>query len=395
MTATAKSKARTHDDRAPQIQRRHHQFRSPPHRPVGARRRRDAGDRRRQKRRRADGGDAAGLDPAGRPARSRQAAERDRGDRAYGRARCPKPSLHLADRPRLFRHDPARGDPAQHPGESGLVHGLHALPARDQPGPAGGAVQLPDHDLRPYRARRRQRLAARRGHRGRRGDGAGGAALAGRSKGLLRRQGRASADAGGDAHPRRAAGLEFDRRRSPHRSRQGRRARRAAAISGLIGRVARPQARDRGVEGQGRTCDRCRRPAGTDTARLARRARCRHRHRFGAALRRADGIRRTARGLHGGARCAEALAARSHRRSLRGFARDAGLSPRAADPRAAHPPREGDLQHLHRAGAARRDRRDVCGLSRPRGAFADRTPGASPRRRARRGPAQARLCAAV
>ena len=33
------------------------------------------------------------------------------------------------------------------------------------------------------------------------------------------------------------------------------------------------------------------------------------------------------------------------------------LPPGPADPRAAHPPREGDQQHLHRAGAARRDRR--------------------------------------
>ena len=50
----------------------------------------------------------------------------------------------------------------------------------------------------------------------------------------------------------------------------------------------------------------------------------------------------------------------------------AGLSPGAADPRAAHPPREGHLQHLHRAGAARGDRLDVCGLSRPGGADRDR-----------------------
>ena len=34
-----------------------------------------------------------------------------------------------------------------------------------------------------------------------------------------------------------------------------------------------------------------------------------------------------------------------------------GLPARAADPRAAHPPREGDQQHLHRAGAAGRDGR--------------------------------------
>ena len=40
------------------------------------------------------------------------------------------------------------------------------------------------------------------------------------------------------------------------------------------------------------------------------------------------------------------------RRRLDRRARQAGLSPGAADARAAHPPREGDLQHLHRAGAA-------------------------------------------
>ena len=43
----------------------------------------------------------------------------------------------------------------------GLVHGVHALSAGDQPGPAGGLVQLPNHDLRSYRARCRERLAAR------------------------------------------------------------------------------------------------------------------------------------------------------------------------------------------------------------------------------------------
>ena len=67
-----------------------------------------------------------------------------------------------------------------------------------------------------------------------------------------------------------------------------------------------------------------------------------------------------------------------------------GLPPRAADPRAAHPPREGDHQHLHRAGAARRDRRAVRRL--PRRRTASR---ASPRARtgyaldARRRPASA------
>ena len=60
--------------------------------------------------------------------------------------------VHLADRTRLFRHDPAGGNPAQHPGKSSVVHGLHALSAGNQPGPAGSAVQFPDHDLRPHRS---------------------------------------------------------------------------------------------------------------------------------------------------------------------------------------------------------------------------------------------------
>jgi glycine dehydrogenase len=60
-----------------------------------------------------------------------------------------------------------------------------------------------------------------------------------------------------------------------------------------------------------------------------------------------------------------------------------------ADARAAHPPREGDLQHLHRAGAARGDGRDVRRLPRARRAAraspAARTawPRSSPRRCAR------------
>ena len=44
------------------------------------------------------------------------------------------------DRPRLPRHDHAAGRPAQRPREPGLVHGLHAVPARDLPGPARGAA---------------------------------------------------------------------------------------------------------------------------------------------------------------------------------------------------------------------------------------------------------------
>ncbi len=47
-------------------------------------------------------------------------------------------------------------------------------------------------------------------------------------------------------------GWSSDRRRSPHRSRQGRRVRRAAAISRHVRRGARPAAGDRGAARQGR-----------------------------------------------------------------------------------------------------------------------------------------------
>ena len=50
--------------------------------------------------------------------------------------------------------DHAAGHPAQHPGEPGLVHPVHALPGGDRPGPARGAAQLPDDGDRPHRASR-------------------------------------------------------------------------------------------------------------------------------------------------------------------------------------------------------------------------------------------------
>ena len=83
--------------------------------------------------------------------------------------RGPQRGGHLADRHGLLRHDHARRHPAQRPREPGLVHGLHAVPARDLPGPPRGAAELPDHGHRPHRHGPRQRVAARRGHRGGRG----------------------------------------------------------------------------------------------------------------------------------------------------------------------------------------------------------------------------------
>ena len=135
---------------------------------------------RRRRRRRASTSsiarDAARGDP---PARRRCAIGagpvRGRSARAAARAREREPGAHLADRPGLPRHDHAAGHPAQHAREPGVVHGVHAVPARDQPGPARGAAELPDDGHRSHRARHRERVAARRGDRGGRSDGAGAA----------------------------------------------------------------------------------------------------------------------------------------------------------------------------------------------------------------------------
>ena len=77
----------------------------------------------------------------------------------------------LAHRHGVLRHVHAAGHPAQPAREPGLVHGLHALPARDQPGPARGAPQLPDDGRRPDRHGSGQRLDAGRGDGGRRSHG--------------------------------------------------------------------------------------------------------------------------------------------------------------------------------------------------------------------------------
>ena len=93
----------------------------------------------------------------------------------------------------------------------------------------------------------------------------------------------------------------------------------------------------------------------------------RHRRRHHPALWHADGRRRPARRLHGLPRRIQALHARPPGGRERGRAWQPRLPPGAADARAAHPPRESHLQHLHRAGAAGRDGQHVRGLPRPAG----------------------------
>jgi glycine dehydrogenase len=71
----------------------------------------------------------------------------------------------------------------------------------------------------------------------------------------------------------------------------------------------------RGARGRGAGGGR-RRPAGADGAASAGRVRGRHRDRLGAALRRAAGLRRAARGVHGDARGVQAGAAGPHHRRV-------------------------------------------------------------------------------
>ena len=78
-----------------------------------------------------------------------------------------------------------------------------------------------------------------------------------------------------------------------------------------------------------------------------------------------------------------AAAARAPRRRLAGCRRPPRLPPVAAGARAAHPPREGDVEHLHRAGAARRHGGHVRGLPRPRRPQAHRRARARARERVR------------
>ena len=124
------------------------------------------------------------------------------------------------------------------------------------------------------------------------------------------------------------------------------------------------------------------RPAGADAADAARRNGRGRRGRQLAALRRAARLRRSARRVLRDARVVRPPGARPDHRRVGRRARASRLPHGAADARAAHPPREGDVEHLHRAGAARQHGRDVRGVSRARGAEA-RSPRGSTTWRAR------------
>ena len=108
------------------------------------------------------------------------------------RLAAQQPRAEVVHRPGLLRHAHAGRDPAQRAREPGLVHGLHAVPAGDLAGPPRGAAQFPDDGVRPDRHGDRQRVDARRGDGGGRGDDAVPARRHVEEHALLRRRRRAS-----------------------------------------------------------------------------------------------------------------------------------------------------------------------------------------------------------
>ena len=136
-----------------------------------------------------------GGDPDGRrPGPRRAAVACSRCSASFAHLARPERAAHEPDRHGLLRHHHSPGDRPQRAREPGLVHRLHAVPARDQPRPARGAAQLPDDGRRADRLRSGQRLAARRGHRRRRGDDHGPAAVEIDERPLRRPPRHASAD---------------------------------------------------------------------------------------------------------------------------------------------------------------------------------------------------------
>ena len=124
---------------------------------------------------------------------------------------------------------------------------------------------------------------------------------------------------------------------------------------------------------------------GADAHHASRRDGRRRRRRQLAAVRRAARVRRTARGVLRDAGGVRPPGAGANHRPVGGRARTPGVPHGAPDPRAAHPPREGDVEHLHRAGAAGEHRGDVRGLSRTGRAEGDRRPASTrPPARSRR-----------
>ena len=157
--------------------------------------------------------------------------------------------------------------------------------------------------------------------------------------------------------------------------------RRGAAVPRLLGLGPRFRDTDSGGARQGCAGDRCRRPVGADPAQaaggLGRRCGCG----FLPTLRRAPLVRRPPCRLHGGQERVGTRSARAPRGALHRRGGAPGLPAGPADARAAHPPGEGDVQHLHRPGAVGRGGLHVRRVPRCRRFARHRAPRPSPHRR--------------
>ncbi len=93
-------------------------------------------------------------------------------------------------------------------------------------------------------------------------------------------------------------------------------------------------------------------PISLGSASTPRQLRCRHRGRRGSEPGQSAFLRRSLPRDHGLPRRVRPQASRPDRRSNRRPERQALLGPDLADSRAAHSPREGDVEHLHQPGPA-------------------------------------------
>ena len=253
---------------------------------------------------------------------------------------------------------------------------------RDCAGPSRIAAEFSNGGQGSDRDGHRDGVAPRRGHGSGRGDGDVPPAAVeedrdGAGERVSRRQGLLSADARRAARPRRAARHQARDRRRVAAVRRGAvaRVRAPAPVSGRSRRDCRSQAGDRARAGEWRPGRRGHGSHGADAHHAARRDGSRCGGRQLAAVRRAARLRRAARGVSGHARILRAAGARANHRALDRCPWPPGLPHGAPDARAAHPPREGDVEYLHGAGAPRQHRGDVRGLSRsswpPRDCLAD------------------------
>ena len=269
--------------------------------------------------------------------------------------------VQVAHRPGLFRLPHADGHPAQSAGKPGVVHGLHALPARDFAGPPGSPAQLPDHGQRSDGHGDRQRVAARRGH----GRGRGHDAV---SRVWRRTRARCSS-----SRPTAIRRRSTCCARAPSRS----------ASRWWSAMSARPSSRHDcfgvllqypGTSGEVRdpaSVIKAAHDAGglvAVAADLLALTLLKPPGELGADVvvgsTQRFGVPMGFGGPHAAYFATRDLYKRDMpgppRRRLRRCPGRQGLSTCAADARTAHPPREGVEQHLHRAGAARHDRSDVC-----------------------------------